>query len=332
MEIPKQINIGSGKNFLADFLNIDINEYWRPDIHLDLNKPFLGKGVRSFNTERFGWVTIKKGSFKKIFANDVLEHLSDLPVLMKTCLDLLETGGLFEINVPYDLSLGAWQDPTHIRAFNENSWLYYTDWFWYLGWTEARFVHNRNIAFNLSEYGRKLLNSVKNIEDIIRTPRAVDSMNVVLKKRTLDKNDLAQLEHFRGKQRQPLKPENNEGSPLEETVLEGSTPECQTASQKAAAPSINIKNIAGPGELKKQQYCIWLVNPDDYENTPVFLELARGLRSGFASLGYDAPIVTSEKDISGTAIVLGGNLIPRLFLMELPENLILFNLEQVLLG
>ena len=37
----------------------------------------------------------------------------------------------------------AWQDPTHVRALNRNSWLYYTDWFWYLGWLEHRFVLSR---------------------------------------------------------------------------------------------------------------------------------------------------------------------------------------------
>ena len=34
----------------------------------------------------------------------------------------------------------AWQDPTHVRAMNENSWIYYCDWFWYLGWVEHRFA------------------------------------------------------------------------------------------------------------------------------------------------------------------------------------------------
>ncbi|MBX9715374.1 MAG: hypothetical protein K2X42_02135, partial [Burkholderiaceae bacterium] len=33
----------------------------------------------------------------------------------------------------------AWQDPTHVRAMNENSWIYYIEWFWYLGWFEHRF-------------------------------------------------------------------------------------------------------------------------------------------------------------------------------------------------
>jgi hypothetical protein len=41
--------------------------------------------------------------------------------------------------VPYEKAATAWQDPTHIRAMNENSWIYYTEWFWYLGWFEYRF-------------------------------------------------------------------------------------------------------------------------------------------------------------------------------------------------
>ena len=54
-------------------------------------------------------------------------------------LALLKDGGRFEIEVPYERALTAWQDPTHVRAMNEKSWLYYTDWFWYLGWFEHRF-------------------------------------------------------------------------------------------------------------------------------------------------------------------------------------------------
>jgi hypothetical protein len=43
------------------------------------------------------------------------------------------------IHVPYDLSFGAWQDPTHLRAFNERSWWYYCQRYWYLGWSDAHF-------------------------------------------------------------------------------------------------------------------------------------------------------------------------------------------------
>jgi len=85
------------------------------------------------------------------------------------------------ISVPYDLSYGAWQDPTHVRAFNEKSWLYYTDWYWYLGWTDSRFVLE-DLQFSPSEVYHSLISTVFTREEAIRFPRAIDSMQVVLKK------------------------------------------------------------------------------------------------------------------------------------------------------
>ncbi len=41
MDFPKQLNIGSGKNFRDDFLNPDISDFWKPDIIFDLNEPFF---------------------------------------------------------------------------------------------------------------------------------------------------------------------------------------------------------------------------------------------------------------------------------------------------
>jgi 2-polyprenyl-3-methyl-5-hydroxy-6-metoxy-1,4-benzoquinol methylase len=114
--------------------------------------------------------------FQTILANDVLEHLPDLVGAMTNCKDMLVMGGDMHIHVPYDLSYGAWQDPTHVRAFNEKSWLYYTDWAWYLGWKDTKFtlVH---LEYKLSDFGKSLP-----MEELTRTPRAIDSMYVVLQK------------------------------------------------------------------------------------------------------------------------------------------------------
>ena len=168
------LNLGSGKDHRADCVNADIRADVGADWVVDICKLSLGDVIQS----PVGLVTIKPFCFSKIIANDVLEHLPDLVAGMTNCRDLLEMGGEMHIHVPYDLSYGAWQDPTHVRAFNEKSWVYYCEWAWYLGWKGSRFelVH---LEMRLSEYGAGLKLPQ---DELMRMPRAVDSMYVVLKK------------------------------------------------------------------------------------------------------------------------------------------------------
>ena len=180
LTLPNILNIGSGKTFYHDRLNIDINSSMNPDLVLDISQPLDHE--KEYSTIRFGKIKLAKESFSKVYAYDVLEHIRDLPQCMLNVLNLLKYDGDFEIIVPYDLSTGAWQDPTHIRAFNENSWLYYTKWAWYLGWREDRFnLVNTDII--MSDFGNELLKNGKSMEEILRTPRAVDKMKVILRKR-----------------------------------------------------------------------------------------------------------------------------------------------------
>ena len=189
---PRRLNLGSGKDWREDCLNIDINDYWRPDAVLDIAQPL--PPIFELSTNRFGTILMGDSSFDTILANDVLEHIPNLVAAMTTALRLLSPGGLFEIQVPYDLSFGAWQDPTHVRAFNERSWLYYTDWFWYLGWTEARFSV-RNIEFVLSSIGERLRESAGG-EDLLRQPRAVDMMRLTLQKQPLSDAEKALVANY----------------------------------------------------------------------------------------------------------------------------------------
>jgi SAM-dependent methyltransferase len=171
---PLTLNLGSGKDWRDDCLNADIQARVKPDWVADISRVNFGEVIAT----RFGEIQIKPYMFDKIIANDVLEHIPDLVGAMTNCKNLMKPGGEFHIHVPYELSLGAWQDPTHVRAFNENSWLYYTDWHWYLGW-EDRF-YMKQMAFNLSEYGNELAEKKVSDAEILRTPRAVDSMSVIL--------------------------------------------------------------------------------------------------------------------------------------------------------
>lgn len=134
---PTQLNLGSGKDYKPGWLNVDIIERAQPDLVLDLSKEVYFPIKTS--TLGGGQVVLEENSLDKIYANNVLEHVPDLPCLMTNLLALLKEDGEFELEVPYEKSISAWQDPTHLRAMNLNSWVYYTNWFWHLGWFEYRF-------------------------------------------------------------------------------------------------------------------------------------------------------------------------------------------------
>ena len=184
--LPATLQLGSGKDFRPDCLNVDINPAWGPDAVFDLSSATL-IGT-SLQTARFGLVTLAENSFDGAIANDVLEHIGDLTTAMTNILRLLKPGGIFKVSVPYDMSLGAWQDPTHVRAFNERSWLYYTDWHWYLGWTEARF-DLLTLEVEMSPLGSELQRAGKSTDEIVRIPRAVDALRVQLRKRYLQESE-----------------------------------------------------------------------------------------------------------------------------------------------
>lgn len=134
---PERLHIGSGKDYRAGWLNVDILPSAQPDVVIDLAQPHTWP--MRLSSETVGEVELQADSLSVIYANNVLEHVPDLPTLMGNCLTLLKEGGRMEIEVPYERANTAWQDPTHIRAMNEASWIYYADWFWYLGWFSHRF-------------------------------------------------------------------------------------------------------------------------------------------------------------------------------------------------
>lgn len=79
-----------------------------------------------------------------------------------------------------------------------------------------------------------------------------------------------------------------------------------------------------------KRFCIWIVSPPNYPHSRCFEEVALGLQAAFAALGFDAPIVT-EPVAADHILTLGANLLPRIQ-TPLPENLILYNLEQITPG
>lgn len=195
LAVPTTLHVGSGKNFKPQWLNLDVDPRWRPDFLYDLNQPIPDHGQVIVATERFGEIVLGENLFDEIVAQDVLEHIRELTTAMTTLLRWLKPGGVLKVAVPYELSLGAWSDPTHVRAFNERSFDYYTKWSWYLGWRTHNF-EMRKIDFIGSAFGQELAAQGKNLEEVLRTPRAVDQMYVELVKQPLDANGRATTEFY----------------------------------------------------------------------------------------------------------------------------------------
>lgn len=87
-----------------------------------------------------------------IRAIDVFEHLHDPIHVMKEAYRVLAPNGYLMLQVPSTDGRGAFQDPTHVSFWNENSLLYYTNsnWAKYID-TPVRFMSDYCITTELDE-------------------------------------------------------------------------------------------------------------------------------------------------------------------------------------
>ena len=99
------LNIGCGKNYRKNWINLDLHSKKAEVIH-DLNKfpyPF------------------KDNTFEHILAAGIMEHLDNPLKTMKELWRISKPNGTIMIKVPYFTSYTAWVDITHKRPFTYNS-------------------------------------------------------------------------------------------------------------------------------------------------------------------------------------------------------------------
>ena len=119
----RNLNLGCGRNLEPDFFNLD-------------SSPNVG-AVIVWNLEDglpIHWTTadglemhpeFKEHSWDLVLASHCLEHIRNLIPLMRDIHRILKPGGHLIAMTPYASSNDAWEDPTHVRAFTENSWMYF---------------------------------------------------------------------------------------------------------------------------------------------------------------------------------------------------------------
>jgi SAM-dependent methyltransferase len=103
------LNLGSGRNLEAGFVNLDKS----PNVGADV--------VHDLETR----LPFPSSHFDCVVASHVLEHIRDLMGLMGEVHRVLKPEGYFIAVTPHMGSDDAWEDPTHVRAFSERSWMYF---------------------------------------------------------------------------------------------------------------------------------------------------------------------------------------------------------------
>lgn len=118
----RKIDIGGGLYPRDGYESVDITN---GDITADLN-------------ERWPF---KDGEIGVIHASHVIEHLKDKHHTMSEIYRVLSDGAWAFIEVPSTDGRGAWQDPTHVSFWNQNSFWYYTRQ------QQMDYIYNKDIKF-----------------------------------------------------------------------------------------------------------------------------------------------------------------------------------------
>lgn len=94
------------------------------------------------------------GSIGVIRAHDFLEHVVDKVALINELYRVLAPSGMLLTLTPSTDGRGAFQDPTHVAYYNENSFWYYTEQQHraFVATITARFQSSRLITFYPTEW------------------------------------------------------------------------------------------------------------------------------------------------------------------------------------
>lgn len=104
------LHLGCGRNTLPEHLNVDCVALPNVEMVVDLN--------------RYPW-PFATGSWERVVAHHVFEHLEDFDRAMAELHRILAPGGVADIWVPHVAGWGAWNDPTHRKFFTRQSFGYY---------------------------------------------------------------------------------------------------------------------------------------------------------------------------------------------------------------
>jgi ubiquinone/menaquinone biosynthesis C-methylase UbiE len=124
LDARTRLNLGSGRKYDPQAVNLDVTPDTSPDVVHNLNQ--------------FPW-PFPDNRFDQVEMRDVLEHLDDTIRVLEELHRICRPGAAVHIVVPHFSSNGAFTDPTHKRFFALASFDYVTDGHPNNFYTRARF-------------------------------------------------------------------------------------------------------------------------------------------------------------------------------------------------
>lgn len=133
-----------------------------------------------------GWPEAWDNAVDEVWCSHYVEHCRDLVAFADKLHRVLRPGAKAIITHPYAHSNRAWQDPTHVRAINEVSWLY-----WDKTWRDAnRIGHVMACNFSVSiqpiwhpDWVRPEITDEQRLNAMGHLLNVVDDLHVTLTKR-----------------------------------------------------------------------------------------------------------------------------------------------------
>ena len=104
-----RVNLGCGRNPVEGWHNVDRAELPGVDEVVDLEEPLP-------------WNANTVDEYQGI---DLIEHIANPLALMEELWRCAKPGAECRFELPYGSSDDAWEDPTHVRPYFVNSWIYF---------------------------------------------------------------------------------------------------------------------------------------------------------------------------------------------------------------
>jgi ubiquinone/menaquinone biosynthesis C-methylase UbiE len=94
-----KLNLGCGNKCKDGFIGVDLFRCDAASVLCDLTRP----------------LPFRDSSIEEIYLDNVIEHIQDIPALMREMVRICSSGAKITLITPHFTSLSSWRDPTHVH-------------------------------------------------------------------------------------------------------------------------------------------------------------------------------------------------------------------------